>query len=66
MYTKYEVSMFNPVPGGRCAQTTPTPMQDDDANDDRQSMTVYGSLVDKPNELKTIGIIFFVTSMHRA
>ena len=30
MCTKYEVSMSNPVPAGRCAQT-PTPMMQDDA-----------------------------------
>ena len=43
MCTKYEVSMSNHVPGGRCAQMmTMTPMlMQDDANDDNgQSMTV--------------------------
>ena len=36
MYTKYEVSMSNPVPGGRCAQMMPMPMTPtmQGANDD--------------------------------
>ena len=54
MYTKYEVSISNPVPGGRCAQTLTQALMQDDANDaDGQFMIVYGSLVDKPDEPKS-------------
>ena len=45
MYTKYEVSVSNPVPKEVCT--------DADANDG-QSMIVEGSLVDKPNEPKNV------------
>ena len=48
MDTKYEVSMSNPM-ARRCAQTMLTPT----TTHDGQSMIVYGSLVDKPNEPKT-------------
>ena len=55
MYTKYEFSTYNSVPGGVCAQMPMlTPMHDDaDTTNDRQSMIVQGPLVDKPNEPKT-------------
>ena len=51
MCTKYEVSMSNPVPGGgvhrhQCQRQHQCRM----TMHDRQSMTVQGSLVDKPNE----------------
>ena len=49
MYAKYEVSMSNPVPGARCAQTTTQ-----DANGDAR-LPIHDckdSLVDKPNEPK--------------
>ena len=38
MYTKYKVSMSNPVPGEVC--TDDANDDDDNANDDGQSMTV--------------------------
>ena len=45
MYSKYEVSMSNPVPGEMCTDDA-----DAMANDNRQFMIVQGPLVDKPNE----------------
>ena len=53
MCTKYEVFMFNPVPGGGggCKHDT-----DADIKDDAQGMIVSGSLVDTPNELKTTAV----------
>ena len=39
MYTKYEVSMFNPVMGGMCTDND-TNANDANANDDGQSMIV--------------------------
>ena len=45
MYSKYEVSMSNHVPGEVCT--------DDAKDDDGQSIIVYGSLADKPNEPKS-------------
>ena len=48
IYTKYEVSMSNPV-----ARRTDRQYTDNaDADNDGQSMIVQGSLVDKPNKPK--------------
>ena len=38
MYTKYEVSMFNPVMGGGMCTDNDTNANDANANDDGQSM----------------------------
>ena len=61
MYTKYEVSMYNPVPGEVCTDNANDNANDDDtnanANDDGQSMIMWGSLVDKPNEPETSRLI---------
>ena len=54
IYTKYEVSMFLWLGGLYTDNNDADVDANNDYDDNRQSMIVKGSLVDKPNEPKTL------------